>query len=212
MHLQPLLLSSLLSLTTAHFQTTWPPARGFSEKTASNFPCGGFDSVSNNNRTDFPIGGSPIELNLEHTQTNLAVYIAIASDPGSSYNIVLRPQFAEQGPGSFCIGAITLPSNVNVSGDGVPATIQVVSNGDPTGGLYQVGCASIHFVSTSAIAPAMFYLLYVQVMSWILVSLTSHTVLGRHAEDGLPLTERLQLALHQRDKRQGHDGKYQRQS
>ena len=125
-----------LPLTTAHFQLTWPTNRGFDDSSASNFPCGGFDSVSSN-RTDFPLSGGPIQLDLEHSQTRLAVYLAIGEDPGSNFSILLRPQSEREGLGDYCLGQIIIPSELNISA-GTKATIQVVSNGDPTGGLYQV--------------------------------------------------------------------------
>lgn len=136
MLLKTLTLSSLLSLSAAHFTLDWPKARGFDDEKAGNFPCGGFDTVSSS-RTDWPISGGPVQLRMEHTQTNVEVLLAIGSDPGSNYNIVLRPQLAQEGPGNFCLGQLSIPSGLNVS-DGTLATIQVVSNGDPSGGLFQV--------------------------------------------------------------------------
>lgn len=131
-----LALLAALPLTSAHFTLTWPTNRGFDDTKAGTFPCGGFDSVKEP-RTDFPLSGGPIQLNMEHTQTNLAVYLAIGDNPGSNYSIKLVPQLAQEGPGDFCLGSVGLPAGLNVS-DGTKATIQVVSNGDPDGGLYQV--------------------------------------------------------------------------
>lgn len=131
-----LLALALLPLTLAHFQLTFPKARGFSEDTESTFPCGGFDDVQQQ-RTDFPISGGPIQLNLEHPQTNIAVYMAIGDNPGSGFSIVARQQLTVDGLGNFCFGSINLPSSVNVS-DGTKASIQVVTNNHESGGLYQV--------------------------------------------------------------------------
>ncbi|KAF2259065.1 hypothetical protein CC78DRAFT_84597 [Lojkania enalia] len=138
-------LFSLLPLSVAHFVLTWPPSRGFDDANAVNFPCGGFDSASSS-RTDFPMSGGPIQLDMHHTQTNLAVYLAVGSDPGNNYNITLRPTLAEEGPGNFCLGMVSVPSDLNIS-DGTPATIQVVTNGDPDGGLYQ--CADVTLTNTA---------------------------------------------------------------
>lgn len=129
-------LLPILSIGTAHFTVQWPTARGFSDDTAGNFPCGGFDSVKTP-RTEWPIDGSPVQLKMEHTQTNVEVLLAIGDDPGNNYNVVLRPTLSQEGLGNFCIGGLSLPEGLNIS-DGTPATIQVVSNGDPSGGLYQV--------------------------------------------------------------------------
>jgi len=129
-------LLGALPLAAAHFTLDWPPARGFEPKKAGNFPCGGFDSVSSS-RTDWPLNGGPVQLNMEHSQTNIKVLLAIGSNPGNSFNIVLNPTLSQEGLGDFCIGPLSVPNNLNIS-DGTPATIQVVTNGDPTGGLYQV--------------------------------------------------------------------------
>lgn len=139
-----LALLSLLPLTSAHFLLSWPPARGFDDSTAPNFPCGGFDTVLSN-RTTWPATGGPIQLDMHHTQTVIEVLIALGSDPGVNYNIVMRPTFLQQGPRDFCIGMVSVPSSVNIT-EGMPATIQVVSNGDDggSGGLYQVRLLSRH--------------------------------------------------------------------
>jgi hypothetical protein len=131
-----ILALSLLPVSFAHFTLDWPKARGSGEDTAGNFPCGGYNDVQQQ-RTDFPIGGGPLQLNLGHEQTNLAVYMAVGNNPGSGFSVVMRPQFQVTGLGDFCIGQIGVPSGVNVT-DGTPASIQVVSNAHASGGLYQV--------------------------------------------------------------------------
>jgi nascent polypeptide-associated complex subunit beta len=136
MFVNALSLFTLLPLTTAHFLLSWPDRRGFDDAQAGSFPCGGFDSVSSN-RTEFPLSGGPIQLDMHHSQTRIAVYLAIGDNPGSNYSIVLRPQFQRDGPGNFCLGQVNIPSNLNITA-GTNATIQVVTNGDPDGGLYQV--------------------------------------------------------------------------
>jgi hypothetical protein len=133
-----LALLALLPVSTAHFVLTWPPNRGFDDAKAINFPCGGFDSVKTP-RTDFPITGGPIQLDMHHTQTNVEVLLSIGSDPGRNYNIVLRRTFAQEGLGNFCAGEVSIPAGLNIT-SGTLATIQVVSNGDPDGGLYQASC------------------------------------------------------------------------
>jgi len=134
-----LTVSALASLATAHFQILYPVPRGSdNEDTMGNFPCGGLDTVSST-RTPFPITNAPIQLHFGHTQTEIEVLLAIGNDPGSAFNYILVPTFQEEGPGNFCLGggAITLPSGLNIT-DGTNATIQVITNGDPTGGLYNV--------------------------------------------------------------------------
>ena len=127
---------SLLAVTSAHFQLNFPKARGFSEDSESTFPCGGFNNVQQQ-RTNFPISGGPIQVNFEHAQTNIAVYMAIGDSPGSSFNIVAKQQLMVQGLGGFCLGSVSVPAGMNVS-EGTTATIQVVTNNEDGGGLYQV--------------------------------------------------------------------------
>ncbi|KAF2116928.1 NAC domain-containing protein [Lophiotrema nucula] len=139
-----LALFSLLPLSTAHFLLTYPSNRGFDDDKAVTFPCGGFDSVSSS-RTEIPLSGFPVQLDMHHTQTNIEVLIAFGNDPGSNYSTVLRHTFAQKGPGNFCVGQVSLPEGLNITA-GTNATIQVVSNGDPDGGLFQ--CGDVTFVDT----------------------------------------------------------------
>jgi hypothetical protein len=127
---------SLLPVTFAHFQLNWPAGRGFSEDTEGTFPCGGYNDVQQQ-RTNFPINGAPIQLHMEHPQTNVAVYMAIGDNPGDGFSIVAKQQLTVDGLGDFCLGSVSVPAGLNVS-DGTKASIQVVSNNHESGGLYQV--------------------------------------------------------------------------
>jgi nascent polypeptide-associated complex subunit beta len=135
-----ILALSFLPFSLAHFKLNWPTSRGSEEGTAEQFPCGGYSNVQQQ-RTDWPINGGPLQLNMGHPQTNLAVYMAVGSTPGSGFSIKLRPQFVVEALGDFCIGQLNVPSGMNVS-DGTPASIQVVSNAHSNGGLYQVSLIS----------------------------------------------------------------------
>jgi nascent polypeptide-associated complex subunit beta len=131
---------SFLPFALAHFELKYPATRGFSEDSEGSFPCGGYNDVSSQ-RADFPMSGGPIQLNMGHTQTNVAVYMAVGEKPGDGFSVVLRPQLQVTGLGDFCIGDIQIPSNLNIS-DGTPATIQVITNAHGEGGLYQVSIIS----------------------------------------------------------------------
>jgi hypothetical protein len=133
-----LLALSLLPVSFAHFTLNWPKARGFNDDLEGNFPCGSYNDVQQQ-RTDFPIGGGPLQLNLGHEQTNVAVYMAVGTNPGTGFSVVMRPQFQVTGLGDFCIGQVGVPSGLNIT-DGTPASIQVVTNAHTAGGLYQVCC------------------------------------------------------------------------
>lgn len=137
MHFNSLSLLALVPLTSAHFTLNWPTKRGFVEEKATGGPCGGFDSASDK-RTEFPVTGGPVQLDFHHTQTRVAVYLALGNNPtGDDYTITLVPQLSEEGPGNFCMSNVNIPSDLNITA-GMNATIQVVTNGDPNGGLYQV--------------------------------------------------------------------------
>jgi len=82
---------------------------------------------------------------MQHTDTRLKVFLGLGDDPGKNYNITLRPMFAQEGLGNFCLGKLNINEvdDVKVK-DGTNATIQVISSGDPKGGLYQ--CADVVLV------------------------------------------------------------------
>ena len=137
--LLPLLLLLTPLLTTAHFLLNYLPARGFNEDTLPTFPCGGQDAVTTN-RTLWPLTGGPIQLYLQHTQSNIQVLIALGTNPGDAFNTVLVPTTQENGPQNFCFGGVVVPAMVGGVKvvEGMNATVQVVTNGDPEGGLYNV--------------------------------------------------------------------------
>jgi hypothetical protein len=143
-----LLLGALLPLASAHFKLNYPAARGFDEDNLGQFPCGGQNTVSSN-RTKFPITGGPIQLEMEHTSARVQVFMALGNEPGDSFNIELLPTIQERGPQNFCIGAgaLTFPPGMRIT-EGTNATIQVITNGDPSGGLYNVSISQPFFVYT----------------------------------------------------------------
>ncbi|KAI4204936.1 MAG: hypothetical protein LQ350_000788 [Teloschistes chrysophthalmus] len=139
-------LVSLTSLATAHFTLDYPPARGFDEDQLGTFPCGGQNTISSN-RTTWPLAGGPIQLTMEHDHAAVQVLIALGNNPTDNFNAVLVPTTQEQGIGKFCLSDVKVPESLGVK-DGDNATIQVVTNGDPTGGLYN--CADITFSTTNS--------------------------------------------------------------
>ena len=142
-------LATLTTLASAHFNLKYPAVRGFDEDKLGTFPCGSFDTPSTN-RTLWPLTGGEISLTMGHISSNVEVLIGFGNDVGSAFNTVLRQTFQEQGLGSFCMTGFSMPEGLNVT-DGTNATIQVQTNGDPSGGLYN--CADITF-SASAPGPA----------------------------------------------------------
>jgi hypothetical protein len=97
-------------------------------------------------RAKVPLSGSiPIDLKLGHTQTALTVLLGLGNDPDTNYNITLHPTFGVQGAGEFCLADVEYDAKiigVNVV-NGMNATLQVQSNGDPSGGLYAVGLPTL---------------------------------------------------------------------
>ncbi|KAI9768957.1 MAG: hypothetical protein M1840_004553 [Geoglossum simile] len=140
MHSKLLTLLLLPLLAAAHFELEYPKARGFDEDKLTTFPCSGFPVSTA--RSDWPISGGKISLTMGHDQSLVQVLLGIGSNVGDEFNYVLLPTIQEQGLGSFCITDLQLPKGLNVT-DGTNATIQVVTNGDPSGGLYN--CADITF-------------------------------------------------------------------
>jgi hypothetical protein len=70
---------------------------------------------------------------LSSIDANVAVYIGFGSAVGSAFNTVVRPTFTEQGLSNFRMTGIEIPGGSGL--EGMQATIQVVTNGDPDGGL-----------------------------------------------------------------------------
>ncbi|CAF9912243.1 MAG: hypothetical protein HETSPECPRED_000886 [Heterodermia speciosa] len=110
----------------------------------AQFPCGG-KSTPSENRTQWSLTGGPIQLQMEHDEAQVQVLLGLGNDPGVNFNITLLPTIQEQGIGQFCLGDVVVPEGVAT--EGLNATIQVVTNGDPQGGLYN--CADITFTSSA---------------------------------------------------------------
>ena len=139
MHSQLLFFSLLPLITIAHFTLDSPTSRNSDEDTMAQFPCGGQNTPSTN-RTQWSLTGGPIQLNMEHDEAAVQVLLGIGNDPGVNFNITLLPTIQEQGIGQFCLGDVLVPEGVAT--EGMNATIQVVTNGDPNGGLYNVSLPS----------------------------------------------------------------------
>ncbi|KAL9091003.1 MAG: hypothetical protein Q9159_001629 [Coniocarpon cinnabarinum] len=121
----------MAALANAHYTLEYPPARGFDEDMEPQYPCGGFNSISSN-RTEVPIGSN--------------------NPQPQDFTTLLMPTIQERGPQDFCLGGIMIPENVSGTNGtlmpGMNGTLQLQTNGDPSGGLYQ--CADITFVAASS--------------------------------------------------------------
>ncbi|KAI1977035.1 hypothetical protein LOZ53_002498 [Ophidiomyces ophidiicola] len=149
-----LILAALTAGSTAHFVLKDPPPRGFSEDQLVNFPCGG--QAPSRQRYDVSLVRPTVNIALQmgHDQSAVQVLMALGTDPGSNFNITLKPTFRQVGLGDFCIPGISLDRDVlGVDPiENMNATIQVVTNGDPKGGLYN--CADIVFSSRANLPDA----------------------------------------------------------
>ncbi|KAL9059345.1 MAG: hypothetical protein Q9162_001214 [Coniocarpon cinnabarinum] len=143
----------MAALANAHYTLEYPPARGFDEDMEPQYPCGGFNSISSN-RTKVPIGSAfPVQLNLHHTASLITAAFALGNNPQpQDFTTLLMPTVQERGPQNFCLGGIMIPENVSGTNGtlmpGMNGTLQLQTNGDPSGGLYQ--CADITFVAASS--------------------------------------------------------------
>ncbi|KAA8643400.1 hypothetical protein EYZ11_011320 [Aspergillus tanneri] len=149
MRLSVVSLAAIAPLVAAHFKLEYPASRGQNEDKMSQFPCGGLSASSDRTKVSLSDGTLPVAVSLGHSQTAMEVLLALGNDPGSNFNITLRPTFRVEGLGAFCIPDIAFDTSavgLNLT-DGMNATIQVQSNGDPSGGLYS--CADIQFSSST---------------------------------------------------------------
>ena len=94
-------------------------------------------SLSNTNRTLWPLTGGSVVLHVSHPWAITYVNLGLGGDNTTVFNISLVPNFNQTGNGTFCLPAIKLPSNVVVS-NGTQASLQVIQIGETGGSLYNV--------------------------------------------------------------------------
>lgn len=151
-----MLLQILLSISTAllpvsaHFSINYPAGRDTSAENLGNGPCGGSDAPSAE-RTRVSTTSLTVDLEMGHDQKAVQLLLGLGDNPGSNFNITLLQTFRQEGFGQFCLRDVPVPSDVGIV-DGTNATLQVVTNGDPIGGLYN--CADITFTTGTVDSPA----------------------------------------------------------
>lgn len=141
-------LSAALLPVSAHFSLRYPAVRGDNEDDLGKAPCGAFDTPSSS-RTPVSTSSLAIDLEMGHDQSAIQVLLGLGNNPGNNFNITLLPTFRQEGLGQFCLPEIPIPAGLGIM-DGMNATLQVVTNGDPNGGLYN--CADVTF-STETVTP-----------------------------------------------------------
>lgn len=132
---------SVAPLVAAHFKLDYPKPRGENEDTMNIFPCGGLSQSSERTKVSISDGSFPVAVTMGHMQTAFEVLLSLGNDPSDNFNITLMPTVGAKGLGSLCFPDIKFDDSVlggvNIT-DGMNATVQVQSNGDPSGGLYAV--------------------------------------------------------------------------
>lgn len=98
---------------------------------------GGGQAHPSPKRTAVSLTDLPIALTMGHDQTVIQILLGLGNTVGDAFNIVLKPTFAQKGLGSFCLPHVFIPANLGIS-EGMNATVQVVSDGEGGGGLYNV--------------------------------------------------------------------------
>lgn len=130
-----LTLLALPLLASAHFELQFPTARGGDDTNQATFPCGGYEQTQN--RTPVSLTSVAVAVELGHTENLFQVALAIGNDVGDSFNTIILPTIQEFGPGEFCIAAIPIPADLNIT-EGTNGTIQVITNSHDGSGLYNV--------------------------------------------------------------------------
>ncbi|RYP15370.1 hypothetical protein DL765_005761 [Monosporascus sp. GIB2] len=134
-------------LASAHFAITYPEWRAdtLTEEEGSPYdqwvyPCANVPADAGN-RTDWPVGGGAVSLNLHHPWSYVYINLGLGNNV-TNFNITLTPQLMNvTGEGDFCIPQLPVPEGTVREGQN--ATIQVVTNGDSGSALYN--CADITF-------------------------------------------------------------------
>jgi len=158
------LLLAVVQLATAHFGLEYPEWRSntlgsghnYSQWTypctlrpplprraaANPFPSGAGvpGDIQGGNRTDWPLTGGSVVLDLHHPWTYLFINLGLGANV-TNFNYTLTPQFLNAtGNGTLCLPTLALPTDLKVV-DGTQASIQVVTVGDSGSSLYNVSFA-----------------------------------------------------------------------
>ena len=129
-------------LVSAHFGIIYPEWRANTLMANSsysqwNYPCAGVPGgLSNGSRTEWPLTGGSVKLDLKHDWTYVVVNLGIGENV-TNFNYTLTPLTNLTGTGEYCFKTLSLPAEVSVE-DGTEASIQVVNVGHSGSALYNV--------------------------------------------------------------------------
>jgi hypothetical protein len=123
-----------------HTFAKWKLLGGFKSLTVKLEKGAGVPYASGN-RTDWPIEGGSIALNLHHEWSYLYINLGLGENT-TDFNLSLTPELLNvTGSGNFCIPALPIPATVL---DGQNATIQIVTNDQSGSALYNVSRLQHH--------------------------------------------------------------------
>ncbi|KAI0466663.1 hypothetical protein F4859DRAFT_496960 [Xylaria cf. heliscus] len=143
-------LFAVTGLVSAHYSVQYPVWRADSlaENTTFSqwdYPCAGVPYSASENKTEWPLEGGAVALDLHHPWTYLYINLGLGENT-TNFNISLTPQLLNvTGSGNFCIPALSIPATIT---DGQAASLQFVTNGESGSALYN--CADIVFRSSAA--------------------------------------------------------------
>lgn len=87
------------------------------------------------NRTEWPIAGGSVALDLHHQWTYLFINLGLGTN-ATAFSTALTPELLNvTGNGTYCIPLLPVPVDVK---DGDNATLQVVTSGESGAALYNV--------------------------------------------------------------------------
>lgn len=104
-------------------------------------------SISNTNRTNWPLTGGSLLLNVHHPWAFTYVNLGLGGDNTSVFNISLVEGFNQTGNGSFCFPTVVLPQSLTVT-EGTNASIQVIQISETGSSLYNVSEPTGHSKSS----------------------------------------------------------------
>ncbi|KAF3926285.1 hypothetical protein ABW20_dc0108817 [Dactylellina cionopaga] len=141
--------AALATAVQAHYAIEYPTWRADSFEDPYNQwmrPCAGANSTGN--RTDWPLTGGSVILELHHPQDYIFVNLGLNTEV-ASFNISLTPNFLNNtGNGTLCLPHLPIPAGITVI-EGQNATIQVVTVGKTGNSLYN--CADITFRASAKV-------------------------------------------------------------
>ncbi|KAK4107356.1 hypothetical protein N656DRAFT_802742 [Canariomyces notabilis] len=146
-----LILLVVAHFADAHFSIEYPTGRavtvgsGRLNESYSQWvqPCAGVPgNLPGGNRTDWPMTGGSLKLDLHHPWTYIFVNLGLGDDVSNFNYSLTNPFWNETGNGTLCVPQIALPTDLPIS-DGSRGSLQVVTVGDDGNALYN--CADITF-------------------------------------------------------------------